>query len=167
MTLEQLSAQSGVSKSMLSQIERGEANPTFAVVWSLTQALDLDFADLVGGSSTRTVDQIEVTSKTHTPVIRGEDGRSVLKILSTPRLAGRVEWYEIEIQPGASLDSEAHAPGTFEHFTAWTDRFEITSAGASAEVLEGETARYRADVAHRIANVGNAVARGLLVVLYK
>ena len=39
LTLEQLSVQSGVSKSMLSQIERGEANPTFAVVWSLTQAL--------------------------------------------------------------------------------------------------------------------------------
>ena len=36
LTLEQLSRLSGVSRSMLSQIERSETNPTFAVVWSLT-----------------------------------------------------------------------------------------------------------------------------------
>ena len=34
LTLEQLAEKSGVSKSMLSQIERGQANPTFAVLWS-------------------------------------------------------------------------------------------------------------------------------------
>lgn len=32
LTLEQLASRSGVSKSMLSQIERSEANPTFAVL---------------------------------------------------------------------------------------------------------------------------------------
>ena len=35
LSLDELSRQSGVSKSMLSQIERGQANPTVAVVWRL------------------------------------------------------------------------------------------------------------------------------------
>ena len=48
LSLEELSARSGVSKSMLSQIERGEANPTFATLWNLTRALDLEFSDLIG-----------------------------------------------------------------------------------------------------------------------
>lgn len=168
LTLEQLSAQSGVSKSMLSQIERGEANPTFAVVWSLIQALDLTFSDLVGGgSATVNVDQIEVTSNAHTPEIRSPDGLCRLKILSTPRLAGQTEWYDVTIEPGGSLDSEPHAFGTFEHFTALSDGFRVSCGDSSISLKAGETAHYAGDAPHCIANMGERPARGFLVVLYK
>lgn len=168
LTLEQLATQSGVSRSMLSQIERGEANPTFAVVWSLTQALELDFSDLVGGNATSvTIDQIEITSAAHTPVIRSADGSSRLKILSSPRLAGRTEWYDIEIDPGGRLDSEPHAHGAFEHLTAQTEGIEVTSGDQTVCLGIGETARYPVDVAHCIANSGDKPARGFLVVLYR
>jgi XRE family transcriptional regulator, regulator of sulfur utilization len=168
LTLEQLSMQSGVSKSMLSQIERGEANPTFAVVWSLTQALDIDFSHLVGaGSTTPTGAHVEVTSKAHTPEIRSADGLCRLKILSSPRLAGQTEWYEVVMQPGGRLDSAPHAAGASEHFTALADGFEIVCGDSVASVREGETARYPGDVPHSIANTGAGVARGLLVVLYR
>ena len=151
---------------MLSQIERGEANPTFAVVWT-TQALKIDFADLVGSGGAASVDQIEVTSKTHTPEIRSADGKCRLRILSPPRLAGRTEWYEVEIEAGGSLDSEPHAGGTFEHFTAATAGFEVGCGADIVRLKDGETAHYRADVPHRIANAGSRLARGLLVVLYR
>jgi transcriptional regulator with XRE-family HTH domain len=168
LTLEQLAARSGVSKSMLSQIERGEANPTFAVVWSLTEALDLDFSDLIGGSATAVnPDQIEVTSAAHTPVIRSADGSCRLKILSSPRLAGRTEWYDIEIDRGGRLDSEPHALGAFEHLTAQTDGIEVTSGNQTVRLKVGETARYPVDVPHGIANCGDGPARCFLVVLYR
>ncbi|QRM33336.1 helix-turn-helix transcriptional regulator (plasmid) [Microvirga sp. VF16] len=168
LTLEQLAARSGVSKSMLSQIERGEANPTFAVVWSLTQALDITFSDLVGtGSTAANVDKIEITSKAHTPEIRSSDGRCRLKILSIPRLAGQTEWYDVEIEAGGSLDSEPHAAGAYEHFTALTEGFEVTCGEITMRLRQGETARYPVDVSHRISNVGDKLARGFLVVLFK
>ncbi|MBS7706308.1 helix-turn-helix transcriptional regulator [Chelatococcus asaccharovorans] len=168
LTLEQLSAQSGVSKSMLSQIERGEANPTFAVVWSLTQALGIEFSELIGGSGAppRT-GYIEITTKTYTPQIWSADGLCRLKILSSPPLAGRMEWYEVEIEAGGRLESEPHAPGTFEHFTAQSEGFEITCGENAAQLREGETARYPADVSHCISNASNKPARGFLVVLYR
>jgi len=168
LTLEQLSAQSGVSKSMLSQIERGEANPTFAVVWSLTQALQIDFGSLVrSGSAAASVEKIEVTSRAHTPEIRSADGKCRLRILSPPRLAGHTEWYDVEIDPSGSLDSEPHAAGTFEHFTALTEGLEVASGGSVISLKEGETARYPVDIAHRITNVIDKPARGFLVVLYR
>lgn len=167
LTLEQLSAKSGVSKSMLSQIERGEANPTFAVVWSLTQALKIDFSDLVVSSTSATTEQIAVTTRSHTPEIRSADGLCRLRILSPPRLAGITEWYEITIEPGGRLDSEPHAAGAFEHFTAQTGQFEITSAGSSMRLEAGETARYGADVPHSIASSGQQRATGFLILLYK
>ena len=48
-TLDDLAKGSGVSKSMLSQIERNQANPTVAVVWRLANALGVPLADLLGG----------------------------------------------------------------------------------------------------------------------
>jgi transcriptional regulator with XRE-family HTH domain len=48
-SLDELSRQAGVSKSMLSQIERNQANPTVAVVWRLAAALGVTVADLLDG----------------------------------------------------------------------------------------------------------------------
>ncbi|GAB5429461.1 MAG: XRE family transcriptional regulator [Devosia indica] len=167
LTLEQLATKSGVSKSMLSQIERGEANPTFAVVWSLTQALDIDFATLAGGAGATSAEQIEVTSRSLTPEIRSPDGLCRLRILSPPRLAGQTEWYELEMQPGAALVSDAHAAGSFEHYTAMSDGFTVKSGGVEALLHKGETARYAVDVPHTIRNDSGEIARGFLVVLYR
>lgn len=167
LTLEQLSVRSGVSKSMLSQIERGEANPTFAVVWSLTQALEIEFSELIGsGAAARKSNEIEVVSATHTPEIRSADGLCRLKILSSPRLAGQTEWYDVEIEPGGRLESDPHTFGTFEHFTALSGSFEIGSDEEAAPLRQGETARYPADVTHYISNTGSSPARGFLVVMY-
>src|SRR2546430_14736638 len=41
LSLSELSEQSGVAKSIISQIERNETNPTLATIWRLAQALDV------------------------------------------------------------------------------------------------------------------------------
>jgi transcriptional regulator with XRE-family HTH domain len=168
LTLGQLAASCGVSKSMLSQIERGEANPTFAVLWALTRALRLDFAALLEGATDVTPPaSIDVVCQEHTPEIRSADGLCRLRILSPPALAGSIEWYTLEFAPAGRLDSTAHSPGTTEHFTAETTGFEITTAAARHALKAGETARYPADVPHRIANLSPRVGRGYLVVVYE
>ena len=54
LTLDELSRRAGVSKSMLSQIERNQANPTVAVVWRLATAR----ADAFGRSASRRMPMI-------------------------------------------------------------------------------------------------------------
>ncbi|CAN7566589.1 helix-turn-helix domain-containing protein [Aminobacter sp. LjRoot7] len=168
LTLDRLAAISGVSRSMLSQIERGEANPTFAVLWSLTQALGIDFSQLIAGGIThqRKAEAIELVTLALTPEIKSPDGAWRLRILSSPALAGRIEWYEVEIAPGCMLQSAPHAPGTFEHLTAHTDGLLVETEQGRQALKTGETARYRADVAHEITNSGLETARALMVVLY-
>ena len=171
LTLEQLAARSGVSKSMLSQIERSQANPTFAVLWSLTRALNLDLAGLLGGGGNAgapaDAGAVEIVPASYTPEFKNADGSCRLRTLSPPDLAGRTEWYNVEIAPSGSLDSAAHAAGAFEHFTAFTPGFEITSGLSVRTLNAGETARYRADVQHRVRNVSGKSARGLMVVIYR
>lgn len=166
LTLEQLAKLSGVSRSMLSQIERSETNPTFAVVWSLTRALDIEFADLVSGDGALPRSPVDVVPADHVPLIASPDGACRLKILSPPALAGKSEWYMVEIDAGGALTSAPHSPRTREHFTALSGSFSITSGETTRALSAGEIARYPADVPHEIANASADVATGWLVVLY-
>ena len=47
LSLEATAKLSGVSKSMLGQIERGEANPTVSTVWKIAGGLKISFTDLM------------------------------------------------------------------------------------------------------------------------
>lgn len=47
MTLDQMAEQTGVSKSMLAQIERGGANPSIGVLGKIAAGLQIEFEDLI------------------------------------------------------------------------------------------------------------------------
>ena len=167
LTLEQLADLSGVSKSMLSQIERGQANPTFAVLWGLTRALKIELTDLVDASALNAAaGSIEIVSAPGTPEMKSPDGLCRLRIYSPPGLAGSNEWYMIDIAEGGVLDSAPHSPGATEHLTVLEGALTVSSGVAQQVVNAGETARYQADTAHRIEHRGDGTARALLVVLF-
>ena len=167
LTLERLAALSGVSRSMLSQIERGESNPTFAVLWGLTQALKIDLGELIAGEATQPTSPIDVVSVPLTPEIKSPEGHWRLRILSPPAMAGKVEWYEVEIAAGSRLASAPHTPGTHEHLTAQTSGLRVRTRLGEQVLKAGETARYRADVEHEISNEARTPARALMVVVYE
>ena len=164
LTLDDLARMSSVSRSMLSQIERGQANPTLATVWSLANALKVDVAELIGVTAREARDQIEVASEAFTPEIRTDDGLCTLRILSPANHAETLEWYELRFEPGGSLVSQPHAKGTREHLTVLEGTFEVEAGTQKVAVPQGSTARYAADVPHRITNKAKRRARALLVV---
>jgi XRE family transcriptional regulator, regulator of sulfur utilization len=163
LTLDDLAETSGVSRSMLSQIERGQANPSLATVWSLATALRVDISELIAGHVTDPKPKIEVATASFTPEIRTEDGSCTLRILSPPDHAEQYEWYDLSFQVDGSLESKPHAKGTREHLTVLTGALEVTAGSDVVHVPEGATARYSADVAHVIRNVGRTPGRALLV----
>ena len=167
LTLDDLAQRSGVSRSMLSQIERGESNPTLATLWNLTQALGVDFAGLLGkeGVVEGASGEVERLAAGRTPTIDSQGERCRLRILSPPALAGSIEWYELQLDSDGALVSDAHAPGCREHLTVLEGRIGVQSGLREEEAEPGDTLRYRADVAHRIAALGGAPAKALLVVL--
>jgi transcriptional regulator with XRE-family HTH domain len=164
LTLEQLAMRSGVSRSMLSQIERGQTNPTFATLWNLTRALGVELSEIVEGRTGAHGAAISVTPLHFTPEIRTEDGGCMLRILSPAANAGGFEWYELLLRPGASLVSEPHVAGAMEHLTLLEGALEVESGGARSAVATGATARYPADVPHAIHNRATEPARAILVV---
>ena len=165
LSLEELSRQAGVSKSMLSQIERHQANPTVAVVWRLATALGVGVGELLGDA--RPAAPLLATVPAHaTPSLASPDGKCELRILGPIELAGQFEWYALTLQPGGTLASQAHEPGSREHLSVQAGALEVRAGSESARLRHGETARYAVDVPHSIHNPGRSVAQALLVVLH-
>lgn len=165
LSLDELSRQAGVSKSMLSQIERHQANPTVAVVWRLATALGVGVGELLG--SERPAAPLLATVPAHaTPSLASPDGKCELRILGPIELAGQFEWYALTVQPGGTLASQAHEPGSREHLSVQAGALEVQAGTETARLRHGETARYAVDVAHSIHNPGRTVAQALLVVLH-
>lgn len=163
-TLEEMSAACGVSRSMLSEIERGNANPTVAVAFRIAQAFAMSLGDLVETPA----------ASPRIDVIRGDDRtfhyRSDkhirIRTLSPLHLEKSVEFYEIVLKPGGALVSSPHFEGARELLTVQSGRVNLTSAGERAELSRGDSAHYPADVPHSIRNAGDSDAVLFLVVTY-
>jgi len=165
LSLDELSRRAGVSKSMLSQIERNQANPTVAVVWRLANALRVDLAELLGGVKAASP-AIQTVPAHATPLLATPDGLCTLRILGPIELAGQFEWYELTLKPSGALESAAHEPGSREHLSVLCGHVEVTAGGTSQQLQAGETARYAVDGPHAIRNIGSEPATALLVVLH-
>lgn len=165
LSLDELSRRAGVSKSMLSQIERNQANPTVAVVWRLANALRVELSELLGGERPA-APAIEVVPAHGTPGMSSPDGLCKLRILGPIDLAGQFEWYELNIQPGGTLESAAHEPGSREHLSVLSGSLEVQAGQIVQKLKPGETARYAVDAPHAIRNTSKQPATALLVVLH-
>jgi len=167
LTLDQLAKSSGVSKSMLSQIERGLTNPTIATIWSLTQSLKIDIADLLSQPD-EDHDRglyFEVTKNHQTPEIQSADSKCALRILGPVDKVAETEWYDMILMPGGILESDGHGKGTVEHLTVLDGVLTVYNRQDEYIIGVGDTARYQADIPHYIENKGETSARALMVVL--
>ncbi|WP_146584707.1 helix-turn-helix domain-containing protein [Puniceibacterium confluentis] len=161
LSLDAVAKVSGVSRSMVSQIERGTSSPTIATLWNLTRALQVDFAGLLDGATTGA--GIELLRNDEVPTIDNRGKSCRLRILSPPEDAGRHEVYDLQLGEGGALVSAAHRRGAREHLTVIAGRIEITSGTASEILGPGDTARYAADLPHAI-RAQDGAARAFLVV---
>ncbi len=166
LTLEDLSRIAGVSKSMLSQIEREKANPTIAITWRLANALGVPIGELLS-SEPRAMETIRVVEAHETPTLPGNHAGYVLRILGPMDLAGKYEWYELTLAAGGELASQAHDPGTSEHMTVLHGTMELEVGTDKKKIKMGGTARYPADQNHVIRNAGKTEAKALLVVVHR
>lgn len=162
LSLDRFAERSGISKSMLSQIERDRTNPTVATVWRIAGALDVGIDAILAprGGHRRAV----LIPGHSTPAFSSADGRMHWKILAPVELAGRFEWYELRAEAGSGTVSEPHEHGTIEHVTVIAGTLAIASGDATFQVPAGTTARYAADLRHAIRNEADEPAIALVVV---
>jgi transcriptional regulator with XRE-family HTH domain len=161
MSLDELSKRSGVSKSMLSQIEQEKTNPTVITVWKIARSLDMPISELMESNDDF---PIEVIRKDDAPVIYSDDRSVKFRINSPVHMTDNLELYHITFKPLGKNKSNPHFPEAEEFFTVISGKFKISSGDYSVILNQGDTARYRADTEHIIENITKSSAEAYLVV---
>lgn len=165
LSLDQLSRVSGVSKAMLSQVERSRANPTVMVLLKIAAGLGCTLDEIVGTAA----------GGVHIQVVRGDDDAAVfvrssectIRTLSPLSAERSVEFYELTLAAKGGLRSEPHFQRTEEFLTVVSGKVKVTSGDQVVTLRRGDSAHYKADVKHAIENVSSGPARLYLVVKYE
>jgi XRE family transcriptional regulator, regulator of sulfur utilization len=161
MSLGELSEQSGVAKSIISQIERNETNPTLSTVIKLSRALDTTVDEVLRGETKSNF--IEHQTKSGVPMLESQDGLCRLAIAGPLSLVDVFQWYDFHAKPKGVLVSQPHPPGTIEHLYLVKGELEVTTGGEVTTVAQGETLRFIADVPHKIVNTGGTEAHAIMM----
>jgi transcriptional regulator with XRE-family HTH domain len=148
-TLEGLAAASGVSRSMLSEVERGSRVPTVLVLDRIATGLGTSIARLLREEQpARTV----VLRREEQDVARDASGWE-RRILS-PVLAG-VEFEFMRTTIGAGVDAgvfQPHGPGSREYLAVEAGALRLSLDGDEVDLREGDSIFYGGDCHHGFAN---------------
>lgn len=148
LTLDAAAAATGVSRSMLAQIEKGEVNPTISVLWKMANGYKVSFTSLVErrGEEVRLIRAGEVT-----PLLE-DAGRYKNYPIFPFDERNLFETYRIVIEPGGTLSARPHLAGAEEYITVFAGTLELWVEEERYLLEEGDSIRFRADVPHGYGN---------------
>ena len=161
MTLDQLSSKSGVSKSILSQIERNISNPTVSTMMRIADALEETLSGFFMNIDEGKSSPIE-TSK-ETPNISSKDGLCELSILGAGETVSWLQWYVLTMKPKGQLPSRSHGSNTFENITVISGEVVVNLKKQSETLKAGDTFRFPTNQEHTLINKSKTISKVLMV----
>jgi transcriptional regulator with XRE-family HTH domain len=162
LTLEELAGLSGVSRAMISKLERGEKNPTLVVAARLAEGLGVTLSQLAGMEERR---EVVVVPRQRRMVMRDPETGFERQLLS-PNFVGRgVEFIRNEIpENSTSGEFPPHRNGVEEHIVVERGNLRAILAGEEYLLAEGDALYFEADVPHRFDNAGEGTCSYYLVI---
>ncbi|WP_405806736.1 helix-turn-helix domain-containing protein [Streptomyces sp. NBC_01187] len=160
-TLRTVAEAAGISEGYLSQIERGQANPSIATLQQIASALGLKVADLFGDdfASGPRVLRADEAPRLALGVLGGR------KFRLTPGPQHHLEAYLGEFDAGGSTGEALYSHGDSEEFLYVLDgTVELRLAERAFTLGAGDSIRYSSAVPHRLTETGGAGARVMWVI---
>jgi transcriptional regulator with XRE-family HTH domain len=149
LSLDELALRSGVSRSMISSVERGKKVPTVVVLGRIATALDVSIARLLGEEQSA---RVVLLRKDQQDVVRDESGLE--RRMLSPVLPG-VEFVLARglIPPGMTAGLfPPHAPGTREYLAVESGELLMTIDGEEHRLAAGDSLYFAGDCFHGLAN---------------
>lgn len=162
LSLDAAASLTGVSRSMLAQIEKGDVNPTISVLWKIANGLKISFSSLVE----REISAASVIpTETITPLIEDE-GRYINYPIFSFDEKKLFESYRIVIEPNGFLLAAPHMEGTEEYLTIFSGEVEIGTGEETYLLKVGDSIRFKADVEHHYKNMGAEIVQLNMLIYY-
>ena len=140
-SLDRAATETGVSKAMLGQIERGESSPTLTTLWRLAKGYGVGFSTLI-----EPIEQNLELDKAARVTLR--DSALAVKTLLPFDADLHTELLDVEIEPGGLRESDGHRSGVIECILVQAGELSVFSDDQWRRLRTGEAHRFRADQSH-------------------
>ncbi len=163
LTIQGLADQSGVSRTMISKIERHEASPTAALLGRLCNSLGITLSALIANAE----------SEVHSPIARADEqpvwkdpDTGLQRTMVSPLNTGsRIEIVRIELPIGAKIKYEAQRHATFEqHITVLQGKLNLTIGVEALTLTADDCVFMKLDTPIQFANRGQTLCRYLVII---
>ncbi|ATP40653.1 DNA-binding protein [Solibacillus sp. R5-41] len=162
LSLEKVAQLSGVSKTMIGQIERGESSPTLTTIWKIANGLKVSFTSLINNPQP----DATVVLRNEIQVLSENSGK--YRVYPSFPFQGdrRFEIYTVEIDKGGHLKADAHREGTEEFITVFDGELTIAVGDGQYTLNKGDSIRFKADKPHSYTNAGSTLIRLSMTIFY-
>jgi transcriptional regulator with XRE-family HTH domain len=162
LTLDGLAERAGVSRAMLSKLERGEKNPTLVVAARVAEGLGVTLTRLI---ETEERGAVVVTPRGGRRVMRDPQTGFERQAIS-PSTAGSSVELVYNVIPVGSTSGEfpPHRKGVEEHVVVERGRLRAVLGGEEHVLEAGDAVYFEADVPHRFDNAGEGECGYYLVI---
>ena len=149
MSFDVAAEQTGVSKSMLHQIEKGEANPSINVLGKICSGLRIELSELI---STPPMESCMVKIKDLLP-IKEVPGQYAVLTCFPYEDNKKVEIYRIDIFPGGVYVSGGHGENTREYIAVIEGELTMEVNQKLYKITKEDVFRFESINTHKYSNV--------------
>jgi len=164
MTLQALSDVSGVSRSMISQIESAQKSPTIATLEKLAKAMNIRLGDLV--DPVRLTPPIEKITATADNLVSPKNSPFVCHQLLAKRQTSEVDFYKFSLEGFSKTAFASNVAGAQKSLWLEKGRLTIYFPNQTSEVKANEMITFEASMPHRFENKSSQIAKGTFLVMH-
>lgn len=162
LTLEGLSEISGVSKSMLGEIERGGTNPTILVLWKIADGFKIPLTMLIKEEES----DYTLVRDNELKVIDKEAGFCIYSVFPYYD-QHKSEILKLEIAPHSKLSNSGHMNGIDEYIFVIIGSIKLILDNEEFVLLEGDSIRFKGNRHHTFINCNEGTVSLINILHYR
>jgi transcriptional regulator with XRE-family HTH domain len=160
LSLGQLAEQAGVSKVILSQIEKGDSNPTINTIWKITGALQLPYTSLLEPPEAKAIHVKKAD-------IHGLEEDKYHIFSYYPKDQDRnFEMYQIEMDAGCTHPSIGHSSNSAEYIMVMEGQMILEVNGTEYRLAVDDALYFDASYPHVYKNTSDQRVKAVLIIYY-
>lgn len=163
LTLDQLTQLTGISKGMLSQIEKGETNPTINTIWKICDGLNIPYTFLL---EEKDKPKPKIVSKEKTLYQSADNHRYRVFCYYSDTIDRNFELFQIELDPGANYTSIGHSKKSDEYLMVLEGTLTLTTNQQTLTLTKNEAISFKANVPHTYQNLGHEPIKAIVINYY-
>ena len=162
LTLSQLAKISGISKAMLSDIEKGSSNPTINTIWKIANGLNVPYTKLMEGIE----QEATVVRRAESVMQTGESEayRVYCYFRSTP--VRNLELFYVELDDHAANRSIGHSEKAQEYLYIIQGELVLQTETGDYTLGEGDSLMFDSTIDHTYINQGDTLLKFIVINYY-